>query len=417
MMTASRSLPRLAVLACAFVSLVAATVRETCAQVAVRGDTVYTMAGEPIQNGVVVVRDGKITAIGAAAEIRIPEGFETLSGKTVTPGLVDAHSVVGLSGILNAKGDQDQLEGSAPIQPELRAFDAYNAHDELIGWIRSFGVTTVHTGHAPGELVSGQTMVVKTVGNTVEDALLVKTRAIAVTLTEDARKTGSKSPGTRGKMIAMLRKSLIEAREYREKLAKQTKDDESSAPARSLQMESLVAVLERKIPLMVTADKAQDISSTLRLAKEFEIDVWLDSAAEAYLLVDEIREAGVPVLIHPTMYRASGERENLSVETASKLVQAGIRVALQSGYEPYVPKTRVVLFEAGLAAANGLSFEQALATITIDAAKILQIDDRVGSLEVGKDGDVAIFDGDPFEYTSHCTGVVINGKIVSRDKR
>jgi imidazolonepropionase-like amidohydrolase len=176
-------------------------------------------------------------------------------------------------------------------------------------------------------------------------------------------------------------------------------------------------VLDKKLPLMVTADKAQDISSTLRLAKEFDIDVWLDSAAEAYLLVDEIRAAGVPVLVHPTMYRPAGERENLSFETASKLVQAGVRVALQSGYESYVPKTRVVLFEAALAAANGLTFEQALATITIDAAKVLGVDGRLGSLEVGKDGDVAIYDGDPFEYTSHCIGVVINGQVVSREKR
>jgi imidazolonepropionase-like amidohydrolase len=415
MMIQPRTLSRLATAAGICLVLMVAPV-DLQAQVAVRGETVYTMAGEPIKDGVIVIRDGKITAIGAAAEIRVPEGFETLSGKTVTPGLVDAHSVVGLSGILNAKGDQDQLDASAPVQPELRALDAYNAHEELIEWIRSFGVTTVHTGHAPGELISGQTMVVKTTGNTVEDCLLVKTRAIAVTLTGDARKEGEKSPGTRGKMISMLRKLLIEAREYRDKRAK-ANDDESSAPARSLQLELMAGVLDRKIPLMVTADKAQDISSTLRLAKEFEIDVWLDSASEAYLLIDEIRDAGVPVLIHPTMYRASEERENLSVETASKLVQAGIRVALQSGYEPYVPKTRVVLFEAALAAANGLTFEQALATITIDAAKILGVADRVGSLEIGKDGDLAIFDGDPFEYTSHCVGVVIDGKVVSREKR
>jgi imidazolonepropionase-like amidohydrolase len=123
------------------------------------------------------------------------------------------------------------------------------------------------------------------------------------------------------------------------------------------------------------------------------------------------------VIIHPTMYRAAGEMENLSMETASKLRQAGIPVALQSGYETYVPKSRVVLFEAGLAAANGLSMRDALATITIDAARILGIDRRVGSLEVGKDGDVAMFDGDPFEYTTHCTGTIINGRVVSETIR
>ena len=179
----------------------------------------------------------------------------------------------------------------------------------------------------------------------------------------------------------------------------------------------LARVLNRELPLMVTANRAQDIASVLRLTREFNLRLWLDSAAEAYLLIDEIKAAGVPVIIHPTMYRATRETENLSFETAAKLRQAGIPVALQAGYESYVPKTRVVLFEAALAAANGLTFEQALATITIDAAKILGIDQRVGSLEVGKDGDVAIYDGDPFEYTSHCIGVIIEGAVVSDTPR
>ena len=139
----------------------------------------------------------------------------------------------------------------------------------------------------------------------------------------------------------------------------------------------------------------------------------LDGAAEAYEVIDQIKDAKVPVIIHPTMYRAGGETENLSFETASKLLAAGIPVALQSGFESYVPKSRLVLFEAAIAAANGLSFDQALGTITIGAARILGIDDRVGSLEVGKDADVALYDGDPFEYTSHCTGVIIEGELVS----
>jgi imidazolonepropionase-like amidohydrolase len=125
----------------------------------------------------------------------------------------------------------------------------------------------------------------------------------------------------------------------------------------------------------------------------------------------------VPVILHPTMSRGVDEKENLSFETAAKLVKAGIPVALQSGYESYVPKTRVVLFEAGMAAANGLTFEEALGTITIDAARILGLDKRLGSLAVGKDGDVALYDGDPFEYTSHCIGVIINGQVVSEAKR
>ena len=155
----------------------------------------------------------------------------------------------------------------------------------------------------------------------------------------------------------------------------------------------------------------------LRLGKEFNIRICLDGAAEAYLAIDDIKAAGVPVILHPTMARAVEDKENLSFETAAKLVRAGVPVALQSGFEAYVPKTRVVLFEAALAAANGLSFEQTLATITIDAARILGIADRVGSLEIGKDGDLALYDGDPFEYTTHCVGTVIDGKVVSDKPR
>jgi imidazolonepropionase-like amidohydrolase len=178
-------------------------------------------------------------------------------------------------------------------------------------------------------------------------------------------------------------------------------------------METLARVLKRELPLLITADRAQDIDSALRLAEEFHINVVLDSAAEAYLLIDQIKKANVPVIIHPSMQRAVRERENQSFETAAKLRAAGVLVAMQSGYESYVPKTRVVLFEAAITAANGMTFDQALATITRDAATVLGIGERVGTLEAGKDGDLALFDGDPFEYTTHCTATIIEGELVS----
>lgn len=209
---------------------------------------------------------------------------------------------------------------------------------------------------------------------------------------------------------------MIKAQEYVAK-QKAAGGEDGDPPDRDLKLEALAKVLGGEYRLLVTADRAQDIASALRLAREFEVRLVLDSAAEAYLLIDEIKEAGVPVIIHPTMARPVGDRENISFETAGKLVDAGIPVAMQSGYEPYVPKTRVVLFEAALAAAHGLSFEEALSALTIDAARILGVDDRVGSLQVGKDGDLALFDGDPFEYTTHCVGTVINGTVVSRVRR
>jgi len=239
---------------------------------------------------------------------------------------------------------------------------------------------------------------------------------VAATLGEGAVMTaadGRKSPGTRSKVAAMLRAELTRAKAYAEKAAAAGRDEDKEPPARDLRMEVLAEVLAGRKPLLVTANRHNDIMTALRIADEFGIRMVLDGAAEAYLLLDEIKAAGVPVILHPAMARAGGERENLSFTTAAKLVEAGIPTAFQSGYEGYVPKTRVVLFEAALTLPYGLTFDQALASVTIDAARILGIADRVGSIEVGKDGDLALYDGDPFEYTSHAVGTIIEGQQVS----
>jgi imidazolonepropionase-like amidohydrolase len=393
--------------------LVAATLP---AQVAVRGAAVHTLAGPAIQDGVVVVRDGKIAAVGPAAQVAIPDGFEVLRAAVVTPGLIDAHTAVGLSGIYNQPHDQDQRDKSAALQPELRAFDAYNPLEPLVAWVRGFGVTTLHTGHIGGSLIAGQTMLVKTRGTSVETALVQPLCMVAATLGEGAQAEGGKAPGNRSKAIAMLRAELQKAREYAAKVARAA-GDAARMPPRDLGLETLGAVLERRVPLLVTVHRSHDILSALRVAREFEIPIVLDGAAEAHEVLDEIAAAGVPVLAHPPMMRHNGERENATFELGAKLAAAKIAFAYQSGYESYVPKTRVVLFEAAAGAAHGLGFDGALRAITRDAAAILGVGDRIGSLEVGKDGDVALFDGDPFEYTTHCVGVVIDGQVVSREAR
>ena len=384
--------------------------------VAVYGDTVYTMTGPPIAKGVVLIEAGKIKLAGSALDIPVPPEARVLRGKVVTPGLVDAHTIVGLTGYLNQDQDQDQLDKTEPIQPELRAIDSYNPRERLIEWVRGFGVTTIHTGHAPGALVSGQTMIAKTVGESVDDATINPQAMVAVTLGDDARPgDDKKSPGTRSKAVAMLRGELVKTQDYLRKLELA---DPEKRPDRDLRREVFADVLRGKLPLLVTVNRATDIDAALRIAAEFGIRIVLDSASEAYLVADRIKAAGVPVIVHPSMRRGgSGETENISFETAAILRAKGIPVALQSGFEGYVPKTRVALFEAAIAAANGLTTEQALATITSDAATILGVADRVGSLRPGLDGDVAIFDGDPFEYATHCTGVVIDGRVVSEEPR
>lgn len=380
------------------------------AQVAVRAGTLHTMAGPAIQDGVVLVgADGKIQAVGPAASVRIPDGVRVLEAAVVTPGLVDAHTVVGLAGWLNQSHDQDQLERSNAIQPELRAFDAYNPRDELVSWVRRLGVTTMHTGHGPGALMSGQTMVVKTWGNGVSDALVDSVAMVAMTLGPEVSANYAGRPGTRSRGVALVRAEFIKAQEYKTRRAA----DGSEPLARDLKLETLVRVLDGEVPALITANRATEILAALRLQKEFGFRLVLDGAAESYLLVDEIRAAGVPVVIHPTMARHGGSMENATLETARTLIEAGIPVSFQSGFEGYVPKTRVLLFEGAMAAAYGVPVEEALASMTIRPARLLGLERRVGSLEVGKDGDLVLFSGDPMEHLTQVCAVVIEGSVVS----
>ena len=418
-----------------FVALAALAATTAAAQVAVRAGTLHTVSGPPIENAVVIAgADGRIEWVGPAAEASIPDGVDVLEAAVVTPGLVDARSVVGLSGALNSNvgpvRDQDQLERSSPLQPDLRAIDAYDANETLVEWVRSYGVTTLHTGHGPGALVSGQTMIAKTRGRNVEQAVVVPARMLASTL-GNAVSSNFQSPGTSAKGIAMLRSALHGAQAYLEQVQKaeeaggdenvESDDGEEDGdakpapqqPPRDLSKEALGQVLDGELSLLITVNTVPEIAAALRLQQEFGFDLVLDSAAESYLLLDEIREAGLPVLLHPTMSRV----RNGSYETAATLADAGIPFAIQTGFEGYVPKTRVLLWEAAIAAANGLGMERALEAITLSPARILGIDDRVGSIEVGKDADLALFDGDPFEYTSHICGVIIESEVMSTECR
>jgi imidazolonepropionase-like amidohydrolase len=266
------------------------------AQIAVRGETIYTMAGAPIQNGVVLIAEGKIARVGPAASTPVPAGYRVVTGKVVTPGLIDAHTVVGLSGYLNQTHDQDQLERSAAIQPELRAVDAYDPRERLVEYLRGYGITTIHTGHGPGALISGQTMIVKTAGRTVDEAMVKPAAMVAATLGTGGRADQGKSPGTRSKMAAMLRAELIKAREY---AAKSETAEPGKEPAPDLRLDVLARVLNGELPLLVTVHRMHDVMTAIRLGKEFNLKLVLDGVADAHGLVDEIKASGYPVILHP----------------------------------------------------------------------------------------------------------------------
>lgn len=379
------------------------------AQIAVKGEIVYTISGDPIENGVVLIRDGNIERVGPANRVSIPSGYEVHEAKVVTPGMIDARTVVGLAGYYNEDHDQDQLETTHAVQPELRAIDSYNSREYLVGFLRSEGMTTIHTGHGPGAVISGQTMVAKTIGNSVDEATVHPAKMLSVTLGPGIRGTFN-TPGTRAKAVAMLRQELIRAQDYGKKRA------DGEIDSKDLKMEALADLLDGEMTALVSAHTAHDIVTALRVQKEFGFPMVLEGASEAYLVMDEIKEAGVTVVIHPKMIRPFGEAKNSSMETAGKLVEEGIPVVFQSGFEGYVPKSRIARFEAAVAAANGLDHADALYSLTLGAAKLLNIEDRVGSLETGKDADLVLFNGDPFEYTTVAETVIINGEVFNRSE-
>lgn len=372
------------------------------AQRAVRADTLYTMTGDaPIVDGTVLIQDDTIAAVGPADEVSLPAETMVYDAAVATPGLIDPRGTVGVSGLDNVPADQDQLDTSKPMQPALRAIDAYNPREKLVRFVRRLGTTTVHTGHAPGALISGQTGTFATAGGTVEEALRDSLTTVAFTVGPDAQDR-FQTPSTRAKGIAMLRQELINARS--------TMDNDT--PPTDLGQRVLQKVLRGEVPALITAHRAHDIQAALRLQEEFGFDMILDGASEAYLVVEAIKDAEVPVILHPTMTRPSGTTQNAAFTTAATLHEAGIPVAIQSGWEPYVPKTRIVLYEAAIAVANGLPRRAALASITRTPAQILGLD-ALGTLAPGQTADLALFDGDPFEYTTQVCTVLSDGRVVS----
>lgn len=378
---------------------------EAFAQVAIFADSIFPVTSPLIRKGVILVNKGKIEKIGLESEIKVPEKYIRVNAHVVTPGFIDARSTIGMSGVFNNNTDQDQLEKSSPIQPELRAIDAYNPEEKLVSVARSFGITTLHTGHGIGALVSGQTMVVSTKPGNTESVTIKPLSMLAMTIGDGVSGHFS-SPGTKAKQLSMIRTELLKAKEYAKKMEEK---DSAKRPSFDLRMDMLAKLLRGEIKAMITANTTVDMMGAIRLANEFQLKLVLDGAAEAYRLVDEIKAAKAEIILHATMARNEGDMLNMSRESAALLTKAGIPVSIESGYEGYVPKTRIVLFEAAVAMGFGLSYEDALKCITIHPAKLLGLDKERGSLEKGKRADLVLFDGDPFEYTSHVTGVYIDG--------
>jgi imidazolonepropionase-like amidohydrolase len=374
---------------------------------------IYPIAHEPIADGVILIEDGKIRFVGPRSEAPGAGDASIVRAATATPGLIDAHAVVPLSGALNVPADQDQDEHTDPNQADLRVLDAFNPNEPLLEFLRNHGVTVIHATPGRMNVIAGQSGIFRTAGHTAEGMTIRFPAAMLINLGETPKEAyQGKPPGTRMGVASLLRVALTQAQEDLRKRAS-AKDPEKK-PAVNLKHLALQQVLERKIPCVFSAHRADDLGTALRVADEFHVQAILDLATEGYLMADTIAAAKVPVVVHPTMQRigSSMETVNSFLGNAEVLADHKIPVAVATAFEGYVPKTRVLRNEAAVAAVNGLGVDRALHSVTLGAARILGIADRYGSLEAGKIADVVLYDGDPLENTTHVTYTFIDGRIV-----
>jgi imidazolonepropionase-like amidohydrolase len=376
----------------------------------VRAGRVHTAAGEPITDGAIVIENGVVKTIGPAAEVKRPPGATTLRAAEVTPGLIDTHTTAGLSGAWNIPADQDQDEASDPNGADLRVLDGFNPTEPLMEFLRANGVTVVHATPGRAAVIAGQSGVFRTDGRTAEGAALKPVAALLVNLGEAPKEAfKEKAPKTRMAVAGLVRKAFADAQAYKKKLA-----DKNGDAGKNPKLDPLVAALDGAIPVYLAAHRADDILTGLRIADEFGLKPVVTLGTDGYLIADELARRKVPVVVHPSMQRPGGSMEtrHTFLGNAAALKAKGVSVTVCTSYEGYVPKQRNLRLEAAVAAANGLGHDGALRAVTIDAAKLLGVADKHGSLEVGKVADVVLYDGDPFEQTTHVTHTLMNGRLV-----
>ena len=380
--------------------------------------TVMDMEGHCWQDGYVLCEGSRIVETGQNFDQSLyrgrVSGDEVLNvhGLQVLPGMLEAHCHVGITEEKKGIEGDDCNEGTTPVTPQLRALDAINPMDVAFQNAMKAGITGLMIGPGSSNVVGGQFVFLKTYGCCVDDMKVMEPAAMKVAFGENPKKNygmNGNLPSTRMAIAAMLREELMNAQIYADKRKRQEVEPDFC-------MEPWIPVLERKIPLKAHVHRTDDILTAIRIGKEFGLDITLDHCSEGHLIIEEILSSGYPAIVGPAMTaRNKIEVQYVDFKTVGELQRAGICVAVTTDHP--VTLIQYLPICAGMAAKEGMTVENALRAITIDAAKICRVDRRLGSLKAGKDADMAIYDGNPMEVFSRNQYTIINGEIVYDAKK
>ena len=382
---------------------------------AITNGIVMTITNGTLKNGTVLVENGKITAVGE--NLPSPEGAEIIDAKGgyITPGLIDCHThICNFNEPRTNPGPRmDGNEGSDPITPQLRALDAINPWDWAIERVRKAGFTTVYTQPGSGNIIGGQGIAMKLKGRTAEEMAIPGTEAMKFALGENPKRfhglEQKRMPWTRMGTAALLRETLFKAKNYSDRL-KAAETDPSKAPEPDFKLNALVKVVRGEQRARIHCHRADDIMTAIRIGKEYGLDFTLEHATEGYKIADVIAENQITCVVGPLlMDPVKQEIWETRLEDAGILTDAGVRVCLTADTGS---GTAWLPMQAGLLTRRGMSEENVMKGLTIYPAEVLNLGDRIGSLEPGKDADIAIFDGNPLSNLTLCRMTMIDGEIV-----
>jgi len=370
--------------------------------------------GDPVDGGTVLIRDGKISAVGPSADVDVPDGLPTVdaSGQWVLPGFIEAHGHIGVWEESEGWAGQDTNEMTDPNGARLRALDAINPAEMGFADALSGGVTTVVVLPGSANPIGGQTAALKTAGRTVDDMLIREPVSVKSALGENPKRVygdQKKLPSTRLGVAAVIRDAFTKAQNYRAQREHAATDGKPFD--RDLTLEVLARVLDGELPWSQHCHRADDIATAMRLAAEFGYRLIVNHGTEGHLVADLLAERGIPVIIGPLFTtRSKVELRNRSLRNPGRLARAGVTIAITTDH-PVVP-IHFLVHQATLAMKEGLDRDTALRSITANPARIMGLDDRVGALRPGLDGDVVLWSGDPLDVMSRALRVFIGGREV-----